>query len=151
MSTDDVKVMGWAWSNNGIGGVALSTDGGATWHEAEIRPRREFEWQQFSATLPLPRTPGPMSIVARARDADGSIQPLSGTRSAAHSVQINRLPPASKAADAGTQASIRHLRDAATSAPSSPRSHQIPAITAKASRATEPKRCSFGACCEHAA
>ncbi|CAN7780443.1 molybdopterin-dependent oxidoreductase [Variovorax sp. LjRoot175] len=102
ISTDDVEVKGWAWSNNGIGGVALSADGGATWQEAEVRPRREFEWQQFAATLPLPRTPGPMSIVARARDADGSIQPLSGTRNTAHSVQINRLLPGPRTADTGT-------------------------------------------------
>jgi DMSO/TMAO reductase YedYZ molybdopterin-dependent catalytic subunit len=91
ISTDDVDVNGWAWSNNGIGGVALSADGGATWQEAEVRPRREFEWQQFEATLALRRTPGSVSIVARARDADGSIQPLSGTRSAAHSVRIQRV------------------------------------------------------------
>ena len=102
VSTDAVEVKGWAWSNNGIGGVALSADGGAIWQEAEVRPRREFEWQQFAATLPLPRTPGPMSIVARARDADGSIQPLSGKRNTAHSVQINRLLPGPGTADPGT-------------------------------------------------
>ena len=102
ISTDDVEVKGWAWSNNGIGGAALSADGGATWHEAEVWPRREFEWQQFAATLPLPRTPGPVSIVARARDAEGSIQLLSGTRNAAHTVQIQRVLPGSKTADAGT-------------------------------------------------
>jgi len=102
VSTDAVEVKGWAWSNNGIGGVALSTDGGATWHEAEVRPRRDFEWQQFAAMLALPRTAGPVTIVARARDADGSIQPLSGTRNTAHSVQINRLLPDPGTADTGT-------------------------------------------------
>jgi DMSO/TMAO reductase YedYZ molybdopterin-dependent catalytic subunit len=102
ISTDKVEVKGWAWSNNGVGGMALSTDGAATWQEAEVRPRQEFEWQQFAATLALPRTPGPVSIIARARDADGSIQPLSGTRNAAHMVQIQRVLPGSKAADAGT-------------------------------------------------
>ncbi len=34
--------------------------------------------------------------------------------------------------------------------PSLPRSHQSPAITASDSRATEPRKCSFGACCEQA-
>ena len=91
ISTDKVEVMGWAWSNNGIGGVALSTDGGATWQEAEVRPRREFEWQQFATTLALPLTPGPVSIIARAWDRDGSPQALGGTRNAAHSVQIQRV------------------------------------------------------------
>jgi len=74
-----------------IGGVAISADGGATWHEAEVRPRREFEWQQFAATLP--GTSGPVSVVARGRDAEGSMQPLSGTRCAARSAQIQRLLP----------------------------------------------------------
>lgn len=91
ISTDKVEVKGWAWSNNGIGGVAISTDGAATWQPADLRPRREFEWQEFAATLPLPRTPGPVCIIARAQDADGSIQPLSGTRNAAHSVQVQRF------------------------------------------------------------
>lgn len=100
LSTDavDVEVKGWAWSNNGIGGVALSADGGATWQEADVRPRQEFEWQQFAATLALARTPGLVSIIARARDANGSIQPLSGTRNEAHSVQIDRPLPGSKTA-----------------------------------------------------
>ncbi|WPG41597.1 molybdopterin-dependent oxidoreductase [Variovorax sp. EBFNA2] len=93
ISADEVAVKGWAWSGNGIDGVALSTDGAATWLEAEVLPRREFEWQQFAATLPLPQTPGLVSIIARARDADGSIQPLSGTRNAAHSTQISWFLP----------------------------------------------------------
>lgn len=88
--TDKVEVKGWAWSNNGVSGVALSTDGAATWQSAEVRPRHEFEWQQFAATLPLPRRPSSVRIIARARDADGSIQPLSGARNTAHSVQIER-------------------------------------------------------------
>ncbi|CAN7734073.1 molybdopterin-dependent oxidoreductase [Variovorax sp. LjRoot290] len=96
ISTDEVEVKGWAWSDNGISGVALSTDGAATWQSAEVRPRHEFEWQQFAATLPLPRRPGPVSIIAKARDTDGSIQPLSGARNAAHSVQIQRLLSGSK-------------------------------------------------------
>lgn len=91
ISTDTVEVRGWAWSNHGISGVALSTDGAVTWQSAETRHRREFEWQQFTATLSLPRRPGPVTIIARACGADGSIQPLSGARNAAHSVQIQRV------------------------------------------------------------
>lgn len=91
ISTDTVEINGWAWSDKGIRGVDLSTDGAVTWQSAEVRPRQEFEWQQFTATLPLPRSPGPVNIVAKARDTDGSFQPLSGARNAAHSVQIQRL------------------------------------------------------------
>ena len=54
----------------------MSADGGATWRDAEIvGPSERYAWQlwRFAWT---PETPGERSLMSRAVDAAGSVQPM---------------------------------------------------------------------------
>jgi DMSO/TMAO reductase YedYZ molybdopterin-dependent catalytic subunit len=72
-----LDVAGSAWSGEApITGVALSVDGGASWKDAALapaaHPRAATPWH---ARISLP-APGPVEILARAKDAAGNVQPL---------------------------------------------------------------------------
>jgi sulfite oxidase len=76
-SRDEVlTVEGWAWSGaTPVAGVRVSADGGATWAPAGLGEAGEaFAWRRFSATVRLP--PGPVLLMAQARDVAGNVQPL---------------------------------------------------------------------------
>jgi DMSO/TMAO reductase YedYZ molybdopterin-dependent catalytic subunit len=67
---------GRSWSGNGrIASVEVSTDGGASWRPARLHgPRLARGWQRWS--LPWrPSAPGPATLLARARDVTGAVQP----------------------------------------------------------------------------
>jgi DMSO/TMAO reductase YedYZ molybdopterin-dependent catalytic subunit len=73
-----VRVHGAAWTSDGeITKVELSTDGGATWTEAKLlgesKPNAwrlwEFNWQTLTAA-------GPQTLIARATDSIGRMQPV---------------------------------------------------------------------------
>jgi DMSO/TMAO reductase YedYZ molybdopterin-dependent catalytic subunit len=72
-----VEVRGFAWSGHTpVEAADLSTDGGLTWHPAELEPAREaFAWRRFRASLQFEED-GPAVIMARARDGAGRVQPL---------------------------------------------------------------------------
>jgi DMSO/TMAO reductase YedYZ molybdopterin-dependent catalytic subunit len=72
-----LAVRGQAWSGHTpLARVELSVDGGTSWRPADLGPLPDtFAWRRFSATLPPPQ-PGPIEIIARARDAAGRSQPL---------------------------------------------------------------------------
>ena len=67
---------GRAWSGWGeIDGVAVSTDGGTSWTEAEVEPpRARHAWRRF--TLAWRAEPGEHVLCCRARDSRGNEQPL---------------------------------------------------------------------------
>jgi DMSO/TMAO reductase YedYZ molybdopterin-dependent catalytic subunit len=56
--------------------VEVSTDGGATWAEAELEPASlgRFAWRAWRFSWEA--TPGEHELCCRARDADGNVQPL---------------------------------------------------------------------------
>ncbi|MFE0173522.1 sulfite oxidase [Streptomyces sp. NPDC059002] len=70
------RLTGRAWSGAGaIARVDVSTDAGTTWHRARLHdtPRRAT-WTRWS--LPWrPTTPGPTTLLARATDTTGRVQP----------------------------------------------------------------------------
>jgi DMSO/TMAO reductase YedYZ molybdopterin-dependent catalytic subunit len=70
-------VEGVAWSGDGgpVVAVDVSTDGGATWKPASLKSRQDtkFGWRQWE----FKPTPYGKTIVARARDASGAVQPQS--------------------------------------------------------------------------
>ena len=89
-----VRVHGAAWTSNGeITKVELTTDGGATWTEAnllgESKPNAwrlwEFNWQ-------TPTTPGRQTLIARATDSLGRTQPVQRDRDRG-TYMINHLLP----------------------------------------------------------
>jgi sulfite oxidase len=60
---------------NAVAGVEVSTDGGQTWQKAEfVGPDLgRFAWRMF--VLPIDLAPGKFTLVSRATDADGNVQP----------------------------------------------------------------------------
>jgi sulfane dehydrogenase subunit SoxC len=68
---------GRAWCGTSeVAGIEVSTDGGATWHEAELEPPSlgRFAWRRWS--FGWDAAPGEYELCCRARDADGKAQPL---------------------------------------------------------------------------
>jgi hypothetical protein len=68
-------VRGWAWGDEPIARLEISTDGGRTWEAAELERRRDGRpWQAFQWRWDAP-TPGSHVLAARATDATGRSQP----------------------------------------------------------------------------
>ncbi|KAI9005584.1 oxidoreductase molybdopterin binding protein [Hyaloraphidium curvatum] len=80
------RVSGWAWSDSPVVRVEISSSDGREWADVELEPRREREWQAWSALLDL--DPGEVRLMVRATDNLGNGQPLEGQRNAVHSVQV---------------------------------------------------------------
>jgi DMSO/TMAO reductase YedYZ molybdopterin-dependent catalytic subunit len=81
-----IEVEGWAWSDDVISAVQVSTDGGVSWLDAIVEPRHEFSWQKFNTVVSL--SSGLHQLVARATSSSGLQQPLSGRRNHAHTIKI---------------------------------------------------------------
>ncbi|MEU1269327.1 sulfite oxidase [Streptomyces sp. NPDC005799] len=72
-----VRLEGRAWSGRApVTRVDVSTDGGHTWHEAELEPDggRRWAWRHWHHDWTA--TPGEHELTARAADAEGRTQPL---------------------------------------------------------------------------
>jgi DMSO/TMAO reductase YedYZ molybdopterin-dependent catalytic subunit len=71
-----VVVRGWAWSGRDrVVRVEVTTDGGASWHDAALGPDRGVRsWRAFSLEW-RPARPGPARVASRAHDASGAAQP----------------------------------------------------------------------------
>ncbi|GFG27157.1 hypothetical protein IFM61606_07175 [Aspergillus udagawae] len=74
-----ITVIGRAWACDEIVQVEISTDGGNSWCNAQLTPRREFEWQLFQQRVVFSRG-GFYTITARATDKRGQQQPLYNRR-----------------------------------------------------------------------
>jgi hypothetical protein len=73
----DLKLGGKAWAGDlKVAAVHLSTDFGATWHQAELaQPTNRLAWQAWQSTIRLPGR-GYYEIYARATDELGRAQPM---------------------------------------------------------------------------
>jgi DMSO/TMAO reductase YedYZ molybdopterin-dependent catalytic subunit len=73
----EYTVSGAAWAGEtDVAGVAVSTDGGRTWEEAElVDPVRRHAWRRWKFAWRTPKKPGRYTLLSRARAADGSTQP----------------------------------------------------------------------------
>jgi DMSO/TMAO reductase YedYZ molybdopterin-dependent catalytic subunit len=83
-----LEIWGWAWSDDGVERVDVSTDGGTTWSAAELEAREDRSWQRFRASW-RPTAPGPITLCSRAASFGGTMQPASGRRNAIHRVEIS--------------------------------------------------------------
>ena len=71
-----VTIHGVAWSGEAtVTHVDVSTDGGATWRAARlVGPDLPYAWRQWQITW-QPDAAGPVTILCRATDATGAVQP----------------------------------------------------------------------------
>jgi DMSO/TMAO reductase YedYZ molybdopterin-dependent catalytic subunit len=70
-------VSGAAWSGEiDVAEIAVSTNGGQSWAEAEfVDPVRRHAWQRWKFDWLIPKKPGQHTLLARAKDARGVLQP----------------------------------------------------------------------------
>ena len=70
-------VCGAAWAGEtDVTAIAVSTDGGQTWAEAEfLDPVRRHAWRRWKFDWLTPKKPGQYTLLARAKDASGVAQP----------------------------------------------------------------------------
>jgi DMSO/TMAO reductase YedYZ molybdopterin-dependent catalytic subunit len=70
-------VSGAAWAGEtDVIDIAVSTDGGQTWAGAEfLDPVRRHTWRRWQFDWLTPKKPGRYTLLARAKDASGALQP----------------------------------------------------------------------------
>jgi DMSO/TMAO reductase YedYZ molybdopterin-dependent catalytic subunit len=70
-------VSGAAWAGEtDVTGIAVSTDGGRSWADAEfLDPVRRHAWRRWKFDWLTPKEPGQYTLLSRATDAAGLIQP----------------------------------------------------------------------------
>lgn len=81
-----ITIRGWAWGAVPVTAVDICVRD--TWQRAQVEPRSggDSGWQQFSADRHV--GPGDHSILARATDCRGRVQPQAGARNQIHSVSL---------------------------------------------------------------
>ena len=77
MALGPTVIRGFAWAGeNAIERVDVSTDGGAHWQNAQLSPQKlPFAWRLFTLNW-TPKEPGYYTIMSRATDTAGRIQPI---------------------------------------------------------------------------
>jgi DMSO/TMAO reductase YedYZ molybdopterin-dependent catalytic subunit len=83
------EIWGWAWADEGVDQVVLSTDG-LSWFETVVEKQAERGWQRFSMDWAAPHR-GKFSIMSRARSCGGIVQPLAQRRNAIFSIEIEAI------------------------------------------------------------
>jgi DMSO/TMAO reductase YedYZ molybdopterin-dependent catalytic subunit len=70
-------VFGAAWAGEtDVTEIAVSTDGGHTWAKARfLDPVRRHAWRRWQFDWLTPKQPGRYTVLSRARDASGTVQP----------------------------------------------------------------------------
>jgi DMSO/TMAO reductase YedYZ molybdopterin-dependent catalytic subunit len=87
-------VSGAAWAGEtDVTEIAVSTDGGQTWAEAEfLDPVRRHAWRRWKFDWLTPKEPGQYTLLARAKDAGGLMQPAKHDRNYGTYVINHSLP-----------------------------------------------------------
>jgi len=87
-------VTGAAWAGeNDVTEISVSTDGGRSWAKAEfLDPVRRHAWRRWTFAWLTPKRPGRYTLLARAKDARGVLQPGKHDRSYGVYVINHTLP-----------------------------------------------------------
>jgi DMSO/TMAO reductase YedYZ molybdopterin-dependent catalytic subunit len=87
-------VTGAAWAGeNDVTEISVSTDGGRSWAKAEfLDPVRRHAWRRWTFAWLTPKRPGRYTLLARAKDARGALQPGKHDRSYGVYVINHTLP-----------------------------------------------------------
>ncbi len=84
----ETEIWGWAWADGGVSKVDVRI-GDAPWRQAQLEPRRGWQWQRFSLRW-TPTEPGTVELMARAASVGGALQPMTHRRNAVHRVSVLR-------------------------------------------------------------
>ena len=87
-----IEIWGWAWADGGVAQVEISTDGGASWRQAQVAPQSGWSWQKFSVPW-RPDRAGEAVLMSRATGKQGLLQPLSDWRNCVHAVRVTIKTP----------------------------------------------------------
>jgi DMSO/TMAO reductase YedYZ molybdopterin-dependent catalytic subunit len=70
-------IFGAAWAGETVvTEIAVSTDGGQTWAQAQfLDPAHRYAWRRWKFDWPTPKQPGRYTLLARAKDGNGIVQP----------------------------------------------------------------------------
>jgi DMSO/TMAO reductase YedYZ molybdopterin-dependent catalytic subunit len=87
-------VFGIAWAGESeVMEIAVSDDGGQTWAEAKfLDPVQRYAWRRWTFDWYTPMKPGRYTLLARAKDAGGSVQPAKHDASHGSYVIHHTLP-----------------------------------------------------------
>jgi hypothetical protein len=87
-------VFGAAWAGETeVTEIAVSTDGGKAWTEAHfLDPVRRHAWRRWKFDWLTPKNPGHYTLLARAKDAHGTVQPNEHDRNYGTYVITHLLP-----------------------------------------------------------
>lgn len=83
-------IWGWAWADAGIQGVEVSMDGGQNWTAANMEIAVNRAWQRFELMW-KPPAHGQYTLMSRATDHTGKIQPLLHARNCVYEVLVTVL------------------------------------------------------------
>lgn len=82
-----INVWGWAWGDEGVDRVLVSTDGGRGWEEAALEPQAGHAWRRFRYEW-RPSAAGLYKLASKATSMAGVVQPGEGRRNAVYSIEI---------------------------------------------------------------
>lgn len=83
------EVWGWAWADGGVDQVELIINGSACF-KTEVEKPAGYAWQRFRGSW-VPTGSGKVTLSSRARAISGELQPESGRRNAAYSVEVEAV------------------------------------------------------------
>jgi DMSO/TMAO reductase YedYZ molybdopterin-dependent catalytic subunit len=83
-----VQIWGWTWGYRPIAEVHISYDGGGSWTKVVPENRCGWSWQRFENWWTAVDF-GDYSLIARAIDIEGKMQPLQDARNAAHNIAVS--------------------------------------------------------------
>jgi DMSO/TMAO reductase YedYZ molybdopterin-dependent catalytic subunit len=87
-------VFGAAWAGETeVTEVSVSTDGGQTWAQAEfVDPVQQYAWRRWKFDWVTPKKPGQYTLLSRAKDTNGYVQPDKHDENYATYVINHQLP-----------------------------------------------------------
>jgi sulfane dehydrogenase subunit SoxC len=81
------EIWGWAWSDEGLDRVDISTDGGERWEEAVLERDTGHAWRRFCCQW-RPSSSGIHRLASRATTITGIVQPAAARRNAIYGVEV---------------------------------------------------------------
>jgi hypothetical protein len=89
----NVRIEGAAWCGQQVAKVEVSTDGGKSWDAATLTGKAEpFAWRLWEYAWHTPAQAGKYTLMARATDDQGRVQPLERDPDRRHYLISHVLP-----------------------------------------------------------